>query len=185
MVTVKGPNASFHMTPGIRQRTPNGHHVTWTNEGILKEYNHHRNDIAQRMHLMNLVYTHQPPLAHVEYGRAFPETKNCMITRIGNRLQTAVMRGQVTREQVFHGVAQALHELHSIGLAHCDVSVNNVYVDDDGTVFLDDLEYLTPIDRAPPHITRLPFGVDPALVVTALLLDELQLQRFRLDIERL
>jgi len=185
MMTVKGANAKFHLSPGIRRITPNRHHVTWTSEGILKEYNHHRDDIAQRMGFMERVYTHQPPLVHVESGRIFPGTSNCMITRIGNKLQTALDRGTVTRAQIMDGVRRGLQELHDLQLAHCDVSVSNVYVDDDGVVFLDDLEYLTPIDDAPPHKTRLPLGIDPASVTTARQLDELQFQKFCSDINSL
>jgi hypothetical protein len=33
VVTIDGPNQSFHLVPGVRRKTPNGHHITWIREG--------------------------------------------------------------------------------------------------------------------------------------------------------
>jgi serine/threonine protein kinase len=52
-------------------------------------------------------------------------------------------------------VSKGLEELHAIGFAHCDVCIANVFIDFNGIVFLDDLEYLTPINDPPPHETSL------------------------------
>lgn len=41
------------------------------------------------------------------------------------------------------GVAQ----LHVLGFAHTDIKVDNIFVDN-GTAFLDDLEYVTPVAAA-------------------------------------
>jgi hypothetical protein len=181
MCCVSGPNANFHLLPGIRRKTRNGHHVTWIRDGLLKEYNHRRHFTAQLSYI-NKVYTHRPQLPHVEYGYVNndPNLPNsCVVTRIGNKLTTSTMaRLHVGKEMVIAQVQSGLDELHNIGLAHCDLCIENVYIDDDGTVFLDDLEYLTPIENAPPHITRIPYGTDQSIVTTALILDELQYQTF-------
>jgi hypothetical protein len=57
--------------------------------------------------------------------------------------------------------------------------IDNVYIADDGIVFLDDLEYLTPVNDPPPHFTRLPYGVTEDQVVTALKLDDFQFITFQ------
>ena len=36
--STNGPHHEFHLTPGVRSGTPNGHHVTFLSDGILKEY---------------------------------------------------------------------------------------------------------------------------------------------------
>jgi hypothetical protein len=37
MSTVTGPQLPFHLIPGVRTKTPNGHHITWTDGVIHKE----------------------------------------------------------------------------------------------------------------------------------------------------
>ncbi len=59
------------------------------------------------------------------------------------------------REAVFQQVCQGVKELHSIGFAHCDICVENVFVDDDNTIFLGDLEYCRRCGAPPPtHTAR-------------------------------
>ncbi len=60
-------------------------------------------------------------------------------------------------------IALGVKELHEIGFAHCDISLNNIFVEfGTNVVFLDDLEYLTPILDKPPHLTRISFDLEPA-----------------------
>jgi hypothetical protein len=184
MCAIVGSNSAFHLRPGIRTRTNNGHYVTWNAEGIYKEY-HHSDDKKEQMGYIHDVYTHHPPLKHVEYGRVVPNTQSCVITRIGNKLVTALSTRMVTKDQIVEQVLLGLEELHSIGLAHCDVSVKNVFVDDDGVVFLDDLEYLTPTGKEPKLKNRLPYGVDPNTVTTAEQLDEQQYISFCAEIQHM
>ena len=88
----------------------------------------------------------------------------------------------MVKEQVRAG----LNSLHGIQLAHCDISINNVFIDmNGGTVFLDDLEYLTPIYDPPPHRTRLPHGIKPNAITTAIELDEAQFKNFCCDLTTL
>lgn len=59
-----------------------------------------------------------------------------IITRVGNRLTLSNMtKLGLTKEIVIAQVELGLQELHNIGLAHCDVSVANVCVDDSGGGF--------------------------------------------------
>ena len=68
-----------------------------------------------------------------------------------------------------------------IGLAHCDISVNNIFVElGTNVVFLDDLEYLTPVDQPPPHLTRI--SVDREAPKNAAELDDFQLKTFKLSL---
>eukprot|EP00732_Lithocolla_globosa_P001669 Lithocolla_globosa_v1_NODE_881_length_3142_cov_19.214772.p1 type:complete len:393 gc:universal NODE_881_length_3142_cov_19.214772:1917-3095(+) len=173
MVVIPGPNQSFHLIPNVRRRTRNGHHVTWQRDGLLKEF---LNPVTVPLPLMKQVYAAQLP--HVEHGTTV-NSHAVLISRVGVQLRTALLDRKVTPELAADHVQLALQELHSLNFAHCDVCVENTFVDDDGTVFLGDLEYLTPLNNAPPHITRV-IGT-PA---TAEELDKLQLDAFLLELMR-
>jgi hypothetical protein len=181
MASISCSNTGFHLTPGLRKATKNGHHITWTTEGIFKEFDKHR-DMSQALSYIQRVYHQNPPLMHVEHGRVCNfqlSNQSIVITRIGNRLTMSNMiKFGLTKEMVISQTRQGLEELHTIGLAHCDISVDNVFIDDNGVVFLDDLEYLTPTNDPPPHFTRLPVGVNEHQVQSALQLDEFQFQLF-------
>lgn len=43
--------------------------------------------------------------------------------------------------QVIPVVREAIDAIHSLGIAHCDVCVDNLFVMDGGRVILGDLEY--------------------------------------------
>jgi tRNA A-37 threonylcarbamoyl transferase component Bud32 len=81
------------------------------------------------------------------------------------------------RSFIFSQVDLAIKQLHAIGIAHCDICVDNVFVDslaDGGAVFLGDLEYCRST-KSPP-----PVGVKRAHnVATAEALDLAQLEVFR------
>jgi hypothetical protein len=184
MASIAGCNSAFHLKPAVRRRTKNGHHITWVREGIYKEFDHRR-DTRRAVRITNQVYTHVPRLIHMEYGRVIDD-RSIMITRIGNRLTLANMAKQgLTKESVVEQVLLGLQELHNIGFAHCDVSVENVFVDECGVVFLGDLEYLTPVDDPAQHFTRLPAGVADAEVSRAQQLDDYQFQRFTAEVNRM
>jgi hypothetical protein len=74
VATIDGPNQSFHLVPGVRRKTPNGHHITWIREGLLKEYG--RLQSPQQMEMIQIVY--EAKLPHVEHG-VVPnvESKSC------------------------------------------------------------------------------------------------------------
>jgi hypothetical protein len=188
MASITECNSAFHLTPNVRRKTNNGHHITWTVEGIFKEFDKHR-DMTAAMMRMEQVYNQNPPLLHVEHGRIVNrdlQNQSILITRLGNRLTLANMtKLRLTKEMVIAQVGLGLVELHNIGLAHCDISVENVFIDDQGVVFLDDLEYLTPMNDPAPHYTRLPAGVTENHVQNAFRLDELQFRVFSAEVNRM
>ena len=149
MVTVTAPVSSFHMIPSMRRKTRNGHHVTWCNDGILKEYKQPRANVISR--ILD-VYGHRLP--HVEWGHAVVDNPNAiMITRVGVLLKDALATGDITRAIAVEHVRLGMTELHDKGFAHCDIVVDNVFVDN-GIAFLDDLEYLTPVECSAPVNAR-------------------------------
>lgn len=174
---IQGPHQEFHLIPGIRINTPNGHHVTFTSQGILKEYKSCTNIL--QIQYMNEVYEAQ--LRNVEWGRVVKE-RSVMITRIGTMLSTAIANGRVTRQAAEDGVRLGLDQLHAIGYAHCDIKVANVFVDSNNIVFLDDIEYLTPIANTE---WERPFPDDQERPITARDLDDYQFELFRLELLRL
>lgn len=182
MASITECNSNFHLTPGVRKKTKNDHHITWTAEGIHKEFDKTK-DKTEALQRIEQVYSQNPPLLHVEHGRVLsynPGQQSIVIARIGNRLTLSNMiKLGLTKEMVISQVELGLEELHNIGLAHCDISVDNVFIDDSGIVFLDDLEYLTPVNMAAPHFTRLPLGVRDDQVQNAGHLDQLQFQTFK------
>jgi hypothetical protein len=175
--SIHGPHTAFHLPPGIRIKTPNGHHVTFTSEGILKEYSS-TIDLRQ-IGYMSEVY--QAELPNVEWGRVVGE-RSVMITRIGVLLTTAIAEGRTNKRAAEDSVRAGLDQLHQLGYAHCDVKVANVFVDSSDIVFLDDIEYLTPV--ASTEWVR-PFPNDLQRPVTAGDLDQLQFDLFRLEMLRL
>jgi serine/threonine protein kinase len=177
LCSIQGPYEDFHLVPGIRTRSPNGHHITYTSEGILKEYSF-STDILQ-IQKMKRVY--KAKLPNVEWGRVVGE-RSVMITRIGTRLRTAIATQRVSRKNAEDGVRLGLDQLHTIGYAHCDIKLDNVFVDANNIVFLDDIEYLTPLTNTQ---WQRPFPDDQVRPVTARDFDEYQFELFRLELLRL
>jgi hypothetical protein len=174
---IHGPHREFHLIPGIRTKTPNGHYITFTSEGILKEYS---STIDRRqIGYMSVIY--KAKLPNVEWGRVIGE-RSVMITRIGVPLTTAISEGRTNRRAAEDSVRAGLNQLHELGYAHCDVKVANVYVDSSNIVFLDDIEYLTPV--ASTDWVR-PFPNDRPRPATAGDLDELYFELFQLEMLRL
>mgnify|MGYP003387105700 FL=1 len=167
------PVEGLHLVPDVRTRTPNGHHVTLTECGIFKEFRVSSDAPAINMDALKKIY--EAKLHNVEYG-----TVNCTsvtIHRVGSRLQDALRARTMNKQEVYQQVQQGLEQLHSLGYSHCDVCMDNVFVDfveDGGVVFLGDLEYCTANDDAPPtHIKRA-----DKRAKTAIALDGIQLQKF-------
>ncbi len=150
VVTIDGPNLDFHLVPGIRLKTPNGHHVTWTNEGLVKEYADLKS--SHQMQWINTVY--QAQLPHVEHGIVQDSELSLTIaTRIGRKLKDCIMDQTITKELALEHIRLGVQELHGIGFAHCDLCVDNCFVDVNGSdpiAFLDDLEYIRPLNDPPP-----------------------------------
>ena len=60
-----------------------------------------------------------------------------------------------------------------------DIKVANIFVDSDNVVFLDDIEYLTPVDSTE---WERPFPPNRDRPVTAQDLDEYQFEKFKLEL---
>ena len=177
MASVDGPASSFHMIPSVRRQTSNHHHVTWCVEGIMKEYRLPRANVIDR-----IIHIYSLALPHVEWGRSIPSDPHAiMITRVGIRLKEAIASNVITRDTAIEHVRLGMTELHGIGYAHCDIVIENVFVDQ-GVAFLDDLEYLTPIGEAAPVNSRWDNQQHPGL--TARQLDVLLLMSFATEVMR-
>jgi hypothetical protein len=178
IVSQNEPIESFHLPSDVRFQTRNGHHVTLQKNGILKEFNH-RNEHAISMDIIRQVYTARLP--NVEQG-IIKSDMSVLITTIGRKLNDAVHLYGVSKSDVLRSVQNAVRQLHSIGVAHCDICTDNIFVTiSDNVVFLGDLEYCRPKDDTPPVGIR---RAEPR-AKTAEELDEIQLKNFETELERL
>eukprot|EP01041_Mallomonas_annulata_P009698 gene9698-20157_t len=170
IVAIQGPNSKSQLFPDIRRNTSNGHYITWGREGLLKEFNTMTTDLAVTSRISDVYKRHLP---HVEWGRVVEQHK-LLITRIGIAIQDAIQRNLITTDSVIEDIRLALDELHAVELAHCDVFAKNVFYDSkECCAFLSDLEYLTPLDDAPPNTKW--FGKLPTCASD---LDSIQFQMF-------
>jgi hypothetical protein len=171
------PTEGLHLIPDVRTKTRNGHHITLLQNGLLKEFD--KNKVANiKMNIIGSIY--EAKLPNVEHG-----TVNCTsvtITRVGSRLRDAMrVRSSLDFTRVFNQVQQAIEQLHAIGYAHCDICVDNIFVDSEdegGAVFLGDLEYCCRIQDKPPTGIR---RAD-SKAKTAQQLDKIQLQKLQDEI---
>jgi hypothetical protein len=170
--TVTGPNRDFHLMQSVKVKTRNGHSICWDGTELTKTF---KSQDINRLRRIAAVYAAHLP--NVEWGEVPDRSrKTIIIKRIGKRLLTALRERLVTKEQIITQLRQAVGQLHQIGLAHCDICLENAFYDEStNSVFIDDLEYLTPAGDTPPHHTRIPSDV--AIPATARELDELQLER--------
>jgi hypothetical protein len=167
------PTEGFHLVPDVRAKTRNGHHITLQVEGILKKFGEHKLHNIQ-MAIIGSIYTLNLP--NIEHGRI--NCKSVTITRVGSRLRDAVRVRRMDKSSIFAQVTSGVHQLHANGYAHCDICVDNIFVDsqeDGGTVFLGDLEYCRRKDEKPPADTK---RADPK-AKSAEELDMLQLEKLK------
>jgi hypothetical protein len=179
IVSISESQGSFHLKPDRRTKTTNGHFVTLLPDRLRKEYRGAVTDVS--LERIQKVYEHR--LQNVEWGSVNLETRTSDVTRIGSLVETVIRQRKMSKESVIAGVRAGVEQLHRIGFAHCDIAVQNVFVDLNGVVFLDDLEYVTPVDHLPPHYTRLPRGGQAPK--TAEELDWLQFSTFELEVNSL
>eukprot|EP01036_Dinobryon_divergens_P036809 gene36809-48004_t len=161
-------NNTFHLSPGVRTRTRNGHFITFLAGGICKEFGHHR--LSQiDMDVIRVIYSLKLP--NVEWGIVndddngghHPPPSSITITRVGSTLtHLGGSRGggsRIRREDIFEQVSRGVEQLHAHGFAHCDICVDNIFIDDGdsegggggggGQAFLGDLEYCCGKDSKP------------------------------------
>jgi hypothetical protein len=169
IVSQTSPSQYFHLVTNVRFETRNKHHVTLFKEGILKEF-YQRGGRNIPMDIIRTVY--RAKLPNVEQG-----TVNCTsvtITTVGRRLRDALRLGVVDNRLIFEQVQAAVRQLHEIGIAHCDICADNVFVNIvDNVIFLGDLEYCQPMENPPPADIR---RAD-SRAMTAEELDFLQLEK--------
>jgi hypothetical protein len=178
VVSIREPTVAFHLVPGIRTLTPNGHYVTYTVDAsghacILKQFNP-KADIP----LAHMATVFQAKLPNVQWGRVKDsDEKTVELARVGFTLKQALRESLISVDVVIQNIRAALDQLHSIGFAHCDVKMDNVFVDREApyAAFLGDLEFLRPVNDPPPNSIRIPDGCHPR---TALELDEAQFTSF-------
>jgi len=111
-VTVTCPTSSFHLVPAVRMRTQNGHHVTWTSQGLLKELHNPGRGVVNRI---LQVYAHNLP--HVEWGQAVVGNWNAvLVTRVGHKLMDAIAGGMISKTTAIEDFRLGLNELHDKGM---------------------------------------------------------------------
>eukprot|EP01031_Cornospumella_fuschlensis_P030529 gene30529-36896_t len=176
MTAQGGPIEKFHLLPDIRVKTRNKHHITLTKDGLLKEFNHH-GDYSKAIAQIKRIYDAQLP--NVEQG--VTNSTSITITTIGRTVADAIRNFGMSKQTALDGARRAVEQLHGIGMAHCDICVDNLFVHlDTGVVFLGDLEYCRPMDEPAPASLR---RSDPR-ACNAEELDKLQLTRLQDDLAR-
>ena len=173
IVSQREPIQRFHLVPDVRMVTRNAHHITFVNGGIVKEF---KNIESIPMNIIKSIYLAK--LLNVEQGHA--NCSSITITSIGRRVKDALEEGYVTKTDVLMQTQAAVNQLHSLGFAHCDICLDNIFVNlETGVVFLGDLEYCQLMDQNPPKSLRR----SDSRARTAGELDTIQLEKLELELE--
>ncbi len=141
------PTELFHLVPDVRIKTPNGHHITLVRDGIFKEFDTNRIS-SINMSIIKDIYSKK--LTNVEYGTV--NGVSITIHRIGNKLRNVICN--LSKQSVLAQVESGIKQLHEINYAHCDICLDNIFVEENGTVFLGDLEYCRIKTDKPPIDTK-------------------------------
>ena len=179
IASVQEPNETFHLIPNKIKKTPNGHSVCWYNDGLKKTYNMEKTSEEALERIATVLGFDLP---HIEKGSRVIDNV-FLIKSVGDTLPNALKKRTVEKRAVFKDlvklqVFQGLEELHSKGFAHCDLHIGNVFAIENW-VFLDDLEYLTLNDDAPPK-KNYPFSLESGM--TAIDVDAKQYELFLVDL---
>jgi hypothetical protein len=146
------PIEGFHLVTGVRRKTTNRHHVTLLYTGLLKELDTHKLDQIN-LPLIGEIYALNLP--NVEHGRI--NNNSITITRVGSRLRDAFRVRHMNHEVIYQQIQQGFEQMHACGYAHCDICLDNIFVDsieNGGLVFIGDLEYCRRINEPPPTNIR-------------------------------
>jgi hypothetical protein len=96
---VSGPHEDFHLIPGVRRKTTNGHHITWSQDCLLKELKLHATDHSERTATMKCIgEIYAARLTNVEWGTV-GEPNFLHVTRVGFMLRKAILGGMISREK--------------------------------------------------------------------------------------
>eukprot|EP01040_Poterioochromonas_malhamensis_P004147 gene4147-4439_t len=172
------PLETFHLVPNVRTPTNNHHYVTWNGISIIKEFVRNKNIDLQHI---KTIYTSKLP--NVEYGEVLENTypPSIRIDRIGRPLKVAIANG-FSKELALQHVEAGIQQLRSLNLGHGDISLNNIFVDDQNIAFLDDLEYAAPLGHIIPKERR---PTDQSNVRKIEDFDAWRFGQLRVEIERL
>jgi len=93
---------------------------------------------------------------NLESGKVMVKLEKVIIKTVGRSLRKAIETDTDLRfETVAAMMKAAVEQLHSLGIAHCDVALENFFVLANGQIILGDLEYVRPLhDPAPPSLYR-------------------------------
>ena len=132
---------------------------------------------------MEIIRTwYQLHLENVEWGMT--NSASVTITRIGSKLRDVFRPRNLDRNNVLQQIQSGVSQLHANNIAHCDICVDNVFVDsvdDGGRIFLGDIEYCCAFDSpAPTDLRR-----SDRMAGTAGDLDLLQLEKLRDELAHL
>jgi hypothetical protein len=173
------PIENFHLTPEVRVKTRNGHHVTLIQNGLLKEFDKSKlNSI--KLDIIRQIY--QLGLPNVEHG--IVNHVSITITRVGSQLKDIIRKHSRNKDEIYNQVKMGIEQLHANGFAHCDICLDNIFVDsleNGGNIFIGDLEYCRLVNDVPPVDIR---RADKR-ARTAGDLDELQLLNFKDELARI
>jgi hypothetical protein len=167
------PIEGFHLVTGVRTKTTNGHHVTLLYTGLLKELDTHKLDQIN-LPLIGEIYA--PNLSNVEHGRI--NNNSITITRVGSRLRDAFRVRHMNHEVIYQQIQQSIEQMHACGYPHCDICLDNIFVrsiENDGLVFIGNLEYCRRINEPPPTNIR---RADESAKTTGQL-DNIQLRKLK------
>lgn len=173
------PIEAFHLLPEVRTKTRNGHHVTLIESGLLKEFDKSKlNSIS--LDIIGKIYKLRLP--NVEYGTV--NHISITITRVGSKLKDIIRMHSRNKNEIYQQVEMGIEQLHANGFAHCDICLDNIFVDsleNGGNIFIGDLEYCRLISDAPPVDIR---RADRR-ARTAGDLDNFQLENFKDELARI
>ena len=123
------------------------------------------------MEIFKSIY--EAKLPNVEQG--FVNSSSITITLIGRRVPDALRLNIVAKQAVLEQSRDAVNQLHSLGYAHGDICLDNIFVHmETNVVFLGDLEYCRPLhDAAPEELRRSSKGAGTAYALDIIQLDKL------------
>ena len=95
-----------------------------------------------------------------------------------------IRRHDLRLNDVYHQVSLGIQQLHFNGFAHCDICLDNIFVDsieEGGHIFIGDLEYCRLKDELPPKNIRR----SDCRARTAEELDNFQLEIFKEELSKI
>jgi RIO-like serine/threonine protein kinase len=76
------------------------------------------------------------------------------MTRVGSRLRDAMRVRHMNIQAIYDQAKFVIEQLHASGYAHCDICVDNIFVDSEKDGSAGDLEYCRQSNEKPPADIR-------------------------------